>query len=94
MDVQLDIAFFESRLNSRFQVTEGPVELTLVECKSLPAHKGSIREPFSLTFRGPVEVFLPQRMYELRNEQTEPVAIFLVPVGRDAAGFLYEAIFN
>jgi len=92
MDAALDFGFFESRLNDSFQVLESPVELMLAECRRLPAH--ALREPFSLIFRGPAECFLPQQIYHLRNERTEPIGIFLVPVGRDAGGFQYEAIFN
>ena len=94
MDATLDRTFFESRLHERFQVGEGPAEVELVECNRLKSHAEEKREPFSLVFRGPAEPFLPQRTYVLRNERTEPVEVFLVPVGRDAAGFLYEAVFN
>jgi hypothetical protein len=92
MDAALDFGFFESRLNDRFQVSESPIELTLAECRRLPPH--ALREPFSLIFKGPAECFLPQQIYYLRNARTEPIGIFLVPVGRDADGYQYEAIFN
>ena len=91
--VLLDRAFFESRLQQSFQCEE-LVEISLVACNPLTAHEGSKREPFSLMFRGPAATFLPQRTYILKNQVTEPVEIFLVPVGRDADGFLYEAVFN
>ena len=94
MAATLDATFFESRLTEKFRVDEGPIELTLVECQRLKAHPGTIRDPFSVIFLGPVESLLPQRTYELRNEGTSPLAIFLVPVGRNADGFLYQAIFN
>ena len=93
MDITLDRAFFQSRLHQNFQC-EGSVEIQLVQCNSLKAHAGAMREPFSLIFRGPAATFLPQKTYELKNAETEPVAVFLVPVGRDAEGFLYEAVFN
>jgi hypothetical protein len=93
MDITLDRAFFQSRLHQSFQC-EGSVEIQLVECNFLPSQAGTRREPFSLIFRGPAATFLPQKTYELKNGATEPVGIFLVPVGRDSEGFLYEAVFN
>ena len=93
MDALLDRAFFESRLGQTFQC-EALAEVTLAECNPLAAHAGTVREPFSLIFRGPAGVFLPQKIYTLSNESTEPIQIFLVPVGQDKDGFQYEALFN
>jgi hypothetical protein len=49
---------------------------------------------FSLFFHGPLEQFLPQGIHTLQHEPLGEMEIFLVPVGRDASGFLYEAAFN
>ena len=47
-------------------------------------------EPFSLLFRIPDSVDLPQRIYLLRHERLGEMALFLVPVGAT----LREAVFN
>ena len=48
---------------------------------------------FRLEFRGPREPLLPQGIYRVRADNLD-AEIFLVPVGRDEQGSLYEAIFN
>jgi hypothetical protein len=48
---------------------------------------------FSLTFRGPAQPILPQRIYHLEHPALDQLDIFLVPVGADAAGVTYEAVF-
>ena len=52
------------------------------------------RNAFSLYFLGPHEPFFEQRIYRFEHEQLEPLEFFIVPVGHDAAGFLYEAVFT
>lgn len=94
MSESIDISFFESRVSESFQVIDRGVSLQLVECRRLKSHAGEFREPFALLFRGPAGEFLPQRIYGLENERTERVDIFLVPVGQEKDGFLYEAVFN
>ena len=48
---------------------------------------------FRLAFRGPFEPILPQGIYPFRAGEFG-CEIFIVPIGRDASGTLYEAIFN
>lgn len=52
------------------------------------------RNAFSLFFLGPHEPLFEQRIYRLEHEQLEALEIFIVPVGHDAAGILYEAVFT
>ena len=52
------------------------------------------RHPFSLFFTGPAAPFLPQKTYRLHHEQLGTLEIFLVPVGKFADGFQYEAVFT
>jgi hypothetical protein len=52
------------------------------------------RTPFSLTFRGPVDPVLAQRIYRLQLERLGALELFLVPVGRDGDGTHYEAVFG
>ena len=48
---------------------------------------------FSLVFRGPRETPLPQATYRFTGHGGEH-EIFIVPIAADAAGRLYEAVFN
>jgi hypothetical protein len=66
--------------------------LVLAECQR--GAEGLTREAFSLMFMGPVEPLLPQQIYPLRHEQLGLLELFLVPVGSDASGTRYEAVFN
>jgi hypothetical protein len=52
------------------------------------------RTPFSLVFRGPAGGHLPQDIYDLKSGELELPGVFLVPVGPDAEGMLYEAVFS
>lgn len=49
---------------------------------------------FSLMFRGPARPVLQQATHTLEHAVLGTLAIFLVPVGRDAQGVQYQAIFN
>ena len=44
--------------------------------------------------QGPLDAFLPQATYRLEHEQLGALDLFLVPVRKEAAGFLYQAVFN
>ncbi|HJV41343.1 DUF6916 family protein [Caulobacter sp.] len=94
----LSSADFASQANTSYELWlgDGAMNLTLVDIRPLPAaaHAGSMRQPFSLIFRSSVRHVLPQRTYQLKNAASGVQEVFLVPVGRDAAGVLYEAIFN
>ena len=52
------------------------------------------RHPFSLYFLGPKSFPMKQHTYRLTHETAEAMEIFLVPVGEEAAGVLYEAVFT
>ena len=68
------------------------IELISVEVK--PTHEGTERKPFVLTFRGPVDVPLPQSIYALKHKKLGKMEIFLVPVAQDKQYVFYEAVFN
>jgi hypothetical protein len=88
---------FTPHVGTAFQVRLNPeetVELTLAEILGYPDHEGPRREPFSLVFRGPHRFALPQRIYQVEHEKAGPMEIFLVPIGPDAQGMRYEAVFN
>ncbi len=90
---------FQPCLNDMFTVKAeddiGP-ELELIQVKLFgeidPDSK--TRQAFSLLFRGPMEPMLPQKLYQLENSKIGEVLLFLVPIGPDEQGMLYDANFN
>ncbi len=69
----------------------------LIEVKSLRKEEQGAddkREPFSIIFRGPNEPVLAQGIHKLEQEDFGQVELFLVPIGPDATGMCYEAVFN
>jgi hypothetical protein len=80
----------------------GDLELTLIETTDLSRDGGTgsqaqgnpaPRAPFSIVFRGPRGTLLPQRIYPLRHDRLGAFEVFLVPIGPDAAGMRFEAVF-
>lgn len=72
------------------------VELTFVLEEAVEvASSGAegARQPFALRFRAAVPSVLPQQVFPLRHEQLGTLEIFLVPIGQDADGVRYEAVF-
>jgi hypothetical protein len=90
---------FAEHLGSTFRLHYGaaqPLGVELTEARPLGAvSRGPIeRAPFALLFRGPRQPVLPQQIYPLEHERLGTLEIFLVPVGPDAAGMQYEAVFT
>ncbi len=98
----LDFESASKLLKTRFRVqmeAAQSIELELSEVttpKRIPASAGKpgTYETFSLIFQGPVNAFLPQRIYTLERPDCGPSELFLVPIARDANGIKYEAVFN
>lgn len=85
---------FQPHLNTAFQMElgDGALELELINAEDKsPSPR---QEQFVLTFRAPGNAPPQQGIYQLRHAQLGEGAIFLVPIGRDANGLVYEAIFN
>ncbi len=76
--------------------TYGPGVAELIEVNELstPQNRPEKRTPFSLIFRCSNEVIMPQQIYLVEHAQLGPLMMFLVPVGQDQEGYLYEAIFT
>jgi hypothetical protein len=55
---------------------------------------GRPREPFSLVFHAAPDAFIPQQIYRVENAAMEPFDCFLVPIGPDANGMRFEAIYT
>ncbi|HKU42044.1 MAG TPA: hypothetical protein VJR89_27990 [Polyangiales bacterium] len=94
---ELTRSSFEPLLHQRFalRIDEQPIELELVELKSLGSSRTTHREPFSLIFRGPREHWFTQGTYPVQHAKLGTLPLFLVPVGPDEWGkMLYQAIFT
>ncbi|MEO8624257.1 MAG: hypothetical protein ABI625_24465 [bacterium] len=76
--------------NDRFM----PAHLVEVRQLALDGDKRRKRAPFALVFRGPAGGVLPQDIYDLKSDDLELPGVFLVPLGPDESGMLYEAVFT
>lgn len=94
---------FAQRLNETFRLDLDTdftglesLELALIEAAKIKTSQdvSNRRAPFSLVFRGPKEPILNQSTYRLDNKAMGFLRIFLVPIGPDAEGMRYEAVFN
>jgi uncharacterized protein DUF6916 len=94
----LTLKDFLERVGEEFRVAGpgAPVVLALIEATDLsrPNAPGPRRSPFSLVFRGPFSPVMTQRTYALEHAALGRLEIFLVPIGPDADGMRYEAVFN
>ncbi len=96
----LNCAQFLAVVGTTFHVSDGdgePVPLKLVEVnqrRSRPRDSAAQGEAFSLLFGGPGTRFLPQKLYSFAHEIMGRFPLFIVPVGRDATTFHYEAVFS
>ena len=92
---------FTPLLNQTFRIRTAANELLDVElvevtemgsgtagCGNAPE-----RRPFSIVFRGPMDVLIPQNIYEIEHEKLGTISLFMVPIGPDQKGMRYEAVF-
>lgn len=99
MPEDLTATTFEELVGTCFRIELGEggvLELELSEVQRHEAHPGPRAEPFSALFHSPAEAkrYLPQRIYRLEHEKLGALELFLVPLGPDAKGMRYEAVFN
>jgi Domain of unknown function (DUF6916) len=60
----------------------------------VPIEGRARKDPFTLLFGG-VSHLLPQRTYQITSSSLgDAVEIFIVPIGQDRHGFIYEAVFG
>lgn len=88
---------FQPRQGETFLIrfTDGVITLSLAEVQGPTEKTARVgREPFSLTFRGPLRPILPQRIYTLENEAMGSLDIFLVPLGPESGEMRYQAVFS
>lgn len=89
---------FSQHLNTKFRVNldDSHMDLELVEVKSYigkPVEQEGM-ERFSIYFQGPADPHLPQELYTFSHDQMGEFDLFIVPIGKNDAGFRYEAVFN
>jgi Domain of unknown function (DUF6916) len=89
-------ADFAACVNQDFEIaTQGaPLVLQLFEARLRDAPEGAERDPFTLTFRGPPPLRLPQGIYRMNNAQLGEMEIFLVQIAADENSSTFEAVFN
>ncbi len=90
---------FAKHLNQRFRLRseDGELQLELIEATAIRTsgkRPDGVRAPFSLVFRGPKEVPLAQMMYDIEHQAMGNLGLFMVPIGPDDQGMLYEVVFN
>ncbi len=96
----LTLARFAPLVGSAFSVAlSAPwdLRLELAEVAALSpqtSFTGAFRAPFRLIFHGPTQPVHPQATLPLDHPQLGRLEIFLVPIGPDAIGMRYEAIFT
>ena len=73
---------------------EVPVLLSEITRLTSDGDRRRTRQPFSLTFHAPREVWLEQQVYRLENPGMEPFECFLVPITPDQNGMRFEAIYT
>lgn len=96
---QLTIDSFEPHVGSSFWLYEGThkVELRLEKVAQVMESEAARlkRNAFSLFFLGPGSIYLEQKIYHIKHDAfPEPLDIFLVPVAKEAGGYVYEAVFT
>ncbi len=89
---------FKDRVGTTFTLAqEGfpPLSLVLETAEALVDHGGPAgRPPFSLILRCADPRVLQQQLYRMTQAELGEVEIFIVPVGQNATGIEYQAIFN
>jgi hypothetical protein len=98
----LRLSTFTPLVGDTFSVEHPPshvveLRLTRITPAGRPRPKGPEGEPedaFNLYFVGPDTQPIPQATYLFAHSAIGRHAIFIVPVGREDGGLLYEAVFN
>ncbi|HEX8308573.1 MAG TPA: hypothetical protein VF645_09175 [Allosphingosinicella sp.] len=92
--MELSLAQFEGFVGEPYEIVfeDGSIPVVLETAAVLPR---SMRDAgaFRLEWRGPGQPLLPQSIYRFRRGE-QLFDMFIVPVGLDERGALYEAIFN
>ena len=91
----LTCSHFEPHVGDVFSIAlnDSSLSMTLKAAKPLGT---ALREggAFALSFAGPAAPLLQQSIYPLRHAALGTLDLFIVPVGREKNGIIYEAIFT
>lgn len=88
----LALKAFASHLHTRFRIAQAAdCELELTE---IIDSSSAQLEQFSLIFTGTASPWLRQGLYTLLHPLVKECELLLVPLGPDAAGMRYEAVFS
>ena len=71
-----------------------PVEVILVRLKRKPLYPGAEREPFSLFFESPEDVYLLNEAYEFDCGRGGPYTMLIAQLQPHSGRRHYEAVFN
>ena len=93
---------FADLIGENFRIEQDPqgkvfAELIEVTDNTVTAQKNinnTRLESFSILFRAPIDQPLEQKTYSTFHKETGTFPLFIVPVGIDEKGRLYEAVFN
>jgi uncharacterized protein DUF6916 len=93
-DLTLDA--FRLRIGERFRIQSAAqtIDAELIDARAVGEARAPKRTPFAVLFRTALTAPLPQAIYRVEHDEMGAHDIFLVPVGPDAAGMVYEAIFT
>jgi hypothetical protein len=99
MPGQLTLGTFLPHLGAIFRVIvnerlEMIVKLTEATRWGASAQGAGEREPFTLVFHTLPDTHIPQATYRVESDALEPMDLFLVPIGPDARGMRYQAVFS
>lgn len=88
---------FQKLVGDEFIATSAAGERLVLRLQSVErtgkAAKGH-RAPFSLIFHEDGHAHLPQQTHSMKHDTLGSVDIFIVPLGPDADGMRYEAVFG
>jgi hypothetical protein len=92
-DRQITVADFSDRVGKTFDVRVAGHQLSpkLIACQELPPSK-RVGGAFRLEFQGPFNPQLGQGVFSFRID-SDQYDLFIVPVGPNPHGMVYEAIF-
>jgi len=95
---KLTITDFTPHLNQHFSIHFTPevtLSAELIDARAWGEVPENQRQPFNLIFRiAQKNGYYPQAIYSLIHPALGELAIFFVPLGPDAEGMRYEAVFN
>jgi hypothetical protein len=95
LDGRLSRAVFVALLGQTFTVSSGHQARSTIELLRIDDREPSeATEQFTVVFRGPHDLVLPEDSYTLRHHTAGSTTLFLQPAGHDGSHSYFEAPFN